>query len=141
MTKDNIIQIAIVDVNKELRYLSVDQLENVGYIVQFQVSSGQNALRKIKEDGVLPDVCIVQEDFEAVKLLLGKYPKLKVLISSTNDNKESVTDMLKAGVSGYILKYADPDEIVTAVKALSKNRKYFSVGISEMAVDYFINQS
>ena len=45
--------------------------------------------------------------------------------------------MLKTGVSGYILKYADSDKLLTAVKVLSENKKYFSVGISGIATKYF----
>ncbi|WP_037361070.1 response regulator [Asinibacterium sp. OR53] len=138
---NKIIQVAVIDDNEQLRYISVNQLETSGYIVQFQVNNGQNALKKIEEDGRLPDVCIVEGDFGIVKLLLEKHPNLKVLFSSTDDHEASVTDTLKAGVSGYALKYADPDEIVTAVKALAENGRYFSLGISGIARAYFIKQS
>lgn len=137
----NKICVAVIDSHAQLREMSVKKLESSGYIVQFQVGNGQKAFEKIKEDGRLPDVCLIEEDFATAKLLLEKHPDLKVLISSTEDNEESVTDMLKTGVSGYILKYADPDEMPTAVKALSGNGKYFSVGISGIAIEYFKNQS
>lgn len=137
----NPIRVAIVDDNEAFRYTSINQLENAGYIVQFQVSNGEKALMKIDEDGELPDVCIVEEDFAVAKLLLEKHPNLKLLMSSTDEAEESVRTMLKAGVSGYILKFADPDEIITAIKALSKDRKYFSVGISEIAAEYFSSHS
>lgn len=121
--------------------MSVKQLENTGYTVLFQTDNGQDALQKISENDRLPDVCIIEEDFSTAKLLLEKYPDLKVLISSTEDDEESVTDMMEIGVSGYILKYADPDEMVTAIDVLNGNRKYFSVGISGIVTEYFKNQS
>ncbi|MBX3257170.1 MAG: response regulator transcription factor [Chitinophagaceae bacterium] len=138
---NNSIQVAIVDNNVQLRDNSVKQLENSGFTVFFQAGSGQDALQKLKGNNNLPDVCIIEENLEAAKVLLEIYPDLKVLISSMNDNEENVTDMLKTGVSGYILKFADPDEMITAVKALSENRKYFSVGISGIAMEYFVQQS
>lgn len=137
----NNVYVAVIDDNPKLRDMSVKQLENSGYTVLFQSGYGQDALQKIKEGGKLPDVCLIEDDFTTAKLLLEKHPDLKVLISSTEDNTESVTDMLKIGVSGYILKYADPDEMLTAVKVLSENRKYFSVGISGIASEYFNSQS
>lgn len=137
----NNVYVAVIDDNPKLRDMSVKQLENSGYTVLFQSGYGQDALQKIKEGGKLPDVCLIEDDFTAAKLLLEKHPDLKVLISSTEDDTESVTDMLKIGVSGYILKYADPDEMLTAVKVLSENRKYFSVGISGIASEYFNSQS
>lgn len=133
----NNVYVAVIDDNPKLRDMSVKQLENSGYTVLFQSGYGQDALEKIKEGGKLPDVCLIEDDFTTAKLLLEKHPDLKVLISSTEDDTESVTDMLKIGVSGYILKYADPDEMLTAVKVLSENRKYFSVGISGIAPEYF----
>ena len=139
MNSDNIMRIAVIDDNTQLRYNSVNQLEKSGYIVQFQVGNVQNALKKIEEDGELPDVCIVEEDFAAAKLLLENLPDLKIIISSTDDDENSVTEMLKTGISGYVLKYSDPDEIVTAIRTLSESRKYFSVGISRIATEYFSN--
>lgn len=133
----NAIQVAIVDANEHLRYLSINQLENTGYIVQFHVSNGNEALSKINVGAELPDVCIVEDDFTAAKLLLEKYPELKVLMLGTDDCDKHVKDMLKIGVSGYVLKFAAPGEMITAVKALHESKKYFSVGISGVAMEYF----
>ena len=136
----NTIQVAIIDDNTPLRNISAKQLEQSGFSVLFQADDGHEALQKIKENNKLPDVCVIEQDFKTVKILLQNYPDLKVLVSCMNDDKESVTDMLKTGVSGYILKYADPDEMITAVKALTENKKYFSLGISEIATEYFKNR-
>src|SRR5690606_19719149 len=101
----NNVCVAVIDSHAQLRDMPVKQLENSGYTVLFQAGNGQDALQKLKENDRLPDVCLIEEDFTTAKLLLEKHPDLKVLISSTEDNEESVTDMLKTGVSGYILKY------------------------------------
>lgn len=132
----NVIQVAIIDGNATLRNLSAKQLENSGFIILFQADTVQKAIEEIKNKG-LPHVCIIEENFAAAELLLEEYSDLNVLISSTDDSEESVGDMLKIGVSGYILKFAEPDEIITAIKALSGGKKYFSVGISEVAMEYF----
>src|SRR5690606_35041776 len=136
MSNDNMIQIAVIDGNAQLRDMSVKQFTDAGFTVLFQADNGLEALERITSDG-LADVCIVEEDFATAKLLLEKHPDLKVLISSMDDNEKSVTDMLKAGVLGYVLKYADPDEIVTAIKVLNGGKKYFSVSVSIIAMEYF----
>ncbi|MBZ4190807.1 MULTISPECIES: response regulator [Bacteroidota] len=136
MSNKNVIQVAIVDNNEQLRDLAVKQLTGSGFEILFQAGNAQQALEKIAGND-LPDVCIVEEDFKAAKLLLEEYPHLKVLVSSTDDGEKRVTDMLNAGVSGYVLKYADPDEIVTAVKTLADNGRYFSLGIGGIATEYF----
>src|SRR5690606_27855737 len=96
----NSVRVAIIDDNAQLRDMSVKQLEKSGYTVLFQTGDGQDALQKLKEHNGWPDVCIIEEDFATAKLLLEEHPDLKILISSTEDDTESVTDMLKAGVSG-----------------------------------------
>lgn len=137
MSNSNLIQIAVIDDNAPLRDIAVKQLEHSGFIVLFQAGNGQEALQKIKDNGKLPDVCVIEEDLSAAKIVLETYPDLKVLISSMNDDEESVMDMLKTGVSGYILKYTDPDEMVTAIKAINENKMFFSVGINEIASAHF----
>lgn len=135
----NNVYVAVIDDNPKLRDMSVKQLENSGYTVLFQSGYGQDALQKIKEGGKLPDVCLIEDDFTTAKLLLEKHPDLKVLISSTEDDTESVTDMLKIGVSGYILKYADPDEMIVAISAIYSRKYYFSTGVSELGKQYILN--
>ena len=141
--KDNTnnISVAVIDSNPEIRNRSVKQLEKSGYTVLFQTGDGQDALQKLREHKKSPDVCIVEEDFAIAKLLLTNHPTLKILVSSTADDAGSVTDMLKTGVSGYVLKFADPEEISTAVKALHENKKYFSLGVSGIAEEYFKSKS
>ncbi|WP_312336599.1 response regulator [Sphingobacterium sp.] len=133
---NNIIQIAVIDDNAQLRDLTVQQFSNSEFEVLFQADNEQQAIGKIESYG-LPDVCIVEENLASAKLLLERYPDLKVLVSSTEDDKQSVADMLDVGVSGYVLKFADPDELVTAAKALAADKKYFSVGIAAIATEYF----
>lgn len=135
MSNDKIIKVAVIDSSTTLRYMSLKQLINSGFTIHFQADNGQQAIERIASSG-LPDVCVIEENFEANSLMV-KLPDLKVLISSTKDDVKSVTDMLKKGVSGYILKYADPDELVTAVTALSKGKKYFSLGVAEIVQEYF----
>ncbi|AKK74778.1 histidine kinase [Chryseobacterium gallinarum] len=132
-------KLALIDDNARLRDITKKQLEDSGYTLFFQSENEQEAIQKIEESNTLPDVCIIEENFGAANALLGKFPDLKVLISSTNDDKKSVTDMLEIGVWGYILKYADPDELLTAVEALSKGKKYFSLGVSDIATEYYRN--
>lgn len=139
MESTGLIFIGLVDDTPPLRDITANLLTEKGFSIVFQVLNGAEALQRMEESKKQPDVCIIEEDFEAANLLLTEHPDLKVLISSTNDNKEKVSDMLNIGVSGYILKYADPDEFSTAVVALSKGKKYFSVGVSDIAAEYFSN--
>jgi len=51
----------------------------------------------------------------------------------SNDD-DTVLQMLKCGVDGYILKNADPSELRAALDALGANGSYYSGSVSEILV-------
>src|SRR5690606_6466690 len=74
----NNVCVAVIDDNAQLRDMSVKQFEKSGYTVLFQTGNGQEVLQKLKGHDRWPDVCIIEEGFATAKLLLEKYPDLKV---------------------------------------------------------------
>ncbi len=140
MENADLILIGLVDDAPQLRGITVNQLaQKKRFSIMFEADNGQQAIQNIEESKQLPDVCIVEDDFSTAKLLLQKYHDLKVLVSSTDDNEETVRDMLETGVAGYVLKFNDPDELVTAVNAISNGKRYFSLGVADIAQEYFGN--
>jgi DNA-binding NarL/FixJ family response regulator len=55
---------------------------------------------------------------EATTELKRRHPELPVLILSMYDSEEYVLPILKAGASGYVLKRAAAQELVSALKAV-----------------------
>jgi len=53
------------------------------------------------------------------------YPGCKFVILSSSSVAEDFEKAIKAGVDGYILKDAFPEDIVYAIKTVLKGRKYF----------------
>jgi len=61
---------------------------------------------------------------------LGIKSKFAILTSSGNEQDFLYAEQL--GVSGYILKEALPEEIIHAIKVISRGRKYYDPGILEL---------
>jgi len=61
---------------------------------------------------------------------LGIKGKFAILTSSGNEQDFLYAEQL--GVSGYILKEALPEEIIHAIKVISRGRKYYDPGILEL---------
>jgi DNA-binding NarL/FixJ family response regulator len=59
-----------------------------------------------------------------------RFPAVRVLMLSMYDNIEYVTQAVRAGASGYVLKDSPATEIVHAISAVLNNRTYFSAGIA-----------
>ena len=66
---------------------------------------------------------------------------IKVLIVSMFAEDQYAIRCLRAGADGYLNKAGDPVELITAVRALAKGRKYVTPAISEMLVDNLASPS
>lgn len=60
---------------------------------------------------------------------------IRVLIVSMFAEDQYAIRCLRAGADGYLNKAGDPAELIPAVRALAKGRKYVTPQISEMLVD------
>ncbi|WP_026712950.1 response regulator [Flavobacterium daejeonense] len=141
--KEEIIRVAIIDDHDLLRNGICQFLNSFGFATIFEVENGLAALEKIERNHLIPDVCIVDinmpvmDGFELTKILRKKYPAVKVIAFSVNDDEKNVIKMLKLGASGYVLKGADPKELEEAVKVIHNGGRYFSVGVAKIAQEYF----
>lgn len=74
---------------------------------------------RLKPDAVLMDIAMPRMNgIEATTELKKRHPELPVLILSMYDSEEYVLPILKAGASGYVLKRAAAQELVSALKAV-----------------------
>lgn len=61
----------------------------------------------------------VMDGLEAARRVIATAPTTRVLILTTFDADEYVYEALRAGVSGFLLKDAPADQLVTAVRSLA----------------------
>lgn len=93
-----------------------DDLEVVGEAANGAVAVDQ--ARSLHPNVVLMDVQMpVMDGIEATRVIAAE-DLAKVLILTTFDNDDYLFDGLRAGASGFLLKNADPDQLVDAVRAV-----------------------
>ncbi|MBI5856166.1 MAG: response regulator transcription factor [Sphingobacteriales bacterium] len=79
-----------------------------------------------------PDVCLLDismplmDGMETASWIREKKPQIKIIMLTTYNDKEIVSEMIHAGVSGYLLKNSDKQELAEAVHRVMKGRHYFS---------------
>ena len=61
----------------------------------------------------------------------------RVVILSMHANETYVLEALRHGAAGYVLKDANPAEVVEAVREVSAGRRYLSRGLSDRALDAY----
>jgi DNA-binding NarL/FixJ family response regulator len=92
--------------------------------------------RSLRPDVVLMDVTMpVLNGIEATRQIKSELPEVKVLALSVHAKREFVLDMVRAGVSGYMLKECVFDDLVRAIKALVAGQSYLSPQIASIVLD------
>ena len=81
--------------------------------------------RELKPDVMLLDVVMPgASGIEVLPELLKESPETKVLILSMQDDPSYVREAFAAGASGYVLKEAADEEVVSAVREIAKGGRY-----------------
>lgn len=68
------------------------------------------------------------------RMLKSRWPRLRVLILTMNADSNSVVRSLGAGLDGYVLKDADPEELLSAIHAAATGSLVLGSGASEAVV-------
>lgn len=92
--------------------------------------------RRLSPDVVCMDVRMPDVDgIRATELVLTLDPAPRVLVVTTFESDDHVFDALRAGASGFLLKRADADEVVAAVRAVAAGESLlFPESVRRMAL-------
>jgi two-component system, NarL family, response regulator NreC len=81
--------------------------------------------RALKPDVILLDVVMPGESgIEVLPKLLKESSRTNVLVLSMQDDPSYVREAFAAGASGYVLKEAVDEEVVSAVREIAAGRRY-----------------
>lgn len=136
-------RIIIVDDHDAIRRGVRQLLENKPYYqVVGEAASGRAGLELARE--TRPDIAIL--DYSIPELngldlshaLKREFPRIEILLYTMHDREEIITDVLRAGVRGFVLKSDTEKCLVAALDALSIHRSYFSGAISDALLDQFL---
>jgi two-component system response regulator NreC len=110
-------------------------------IVIGEAENGRQAVRLASD--LSPDVIVMDinmpelNGIEATRQIIAESPETKIIALSMYSDKRYVVGMLKAGVSGYLLKNCAFDELVSAISAVVANQNYMSQKIADTVMkDY-----
>lgn len=92
----------------------------------------------LKPDLVLMDLQMPEGGgLEATRRLTAADPQIHILVVTLYEDDDSVFAALRAGARGYILKDADEEEMMRAIRAIGKGEAIFSPAIAARLMNYF----
>jgi len=98
---------------------------------------------KLKEiDIVLLDINLPdQSGLDVCKNLIKEYKGIKILVLSMYDEESYITEILKSGALGYILKNTGRKELITAIRTVATGKTYFSEAVTKTIMNGLINKT
>ncbi|WP_139377493.1 response regulator transcription factor [Daejeonella lutea] len=127
------ITIAIIDDHRLFRAGISELLSNQQDIeVVFEADNGVEMQASLKNSQVIPDIVLMDvnmphmDGYESSRWLKKHYPGIGILALSMLDEEDTITRMLQSGSGGYLLKNANPEDLVTAVREIAYNGSYLN---------------
>lgn len=114
-------------------------LERQGFQVVGEASDGQEALRSAER--TQPDVAIVDismpymNGLGAARELKKSAPNIRTIILTQHEEDQNVTEALRAGAKGFVLKSQAADDLVRAIQEVCRGSVYVSPCVSRAAVE------
>lgn len=89
----------------------------------------------LKPDVVLMDIGLPEMDgIKATSLIKKSNPDIKVLIFTSRESEDDVFDSLSAGADGYIMKGANEQQLITAIKAVAEGTAWLDPAIARLVL-------
>ena len=106
---------------------------------------GRETVKKViqlKPDVVLMDIAMSNlNGLEATRQIKKSLPKIKVLILTMHKSEEYVLQSLQAGASGYLLKEAAVEDLVSAIRSVYKLDSFLSPAVSRTVIEAYLSKS
>ncbi|WP_026450127.1 response regulator transcription factor [Aequorivita capsosiphonis] len=130
--------VVIVD-DHSLFASSLEKLINTfsNFRVLYNAKNGQDLQQKISKENKMPDIILldinmpVMDGFETAEWLSQNHAQIKTLALSMEDDEQTILQMLRKGVKGYLLKDIHPEILNQALNELMERGYYHSEKVSE----------
>ena len=119
------VRVALVDDHRLVRVGLRSLLESTpGFTVVGEAGDGREAVDLVaatEPDVVLMDLSMPGVDgVTATRAIAAAHPEVRVLVLTSFTDRARVQEVLAAGATGYVLKDAEPDDLLAAVRAAAR---------------------
>ncbi|HET6561316.1 MAG TPA: response regulator transcription factor [Marmoricola sp.] len=144
---DEPVGLLVVDDHPVFREGFAALLANIdGVDVLGTASSGVEALAQVaalKASGSGPRVVVMDvqmpemDGLEATRRLAAEHPEVGVVVLTMSEEDSTVFEAVRAGARGYLLKGAEPDEVVRAITTVAAGGVVFGAALAARVAAFF----
>jgi DNA-binding NarL/FixJ family response regulator len=120
-------------------FSAIEDIELVG-----EATTGQEAIDLVEE--CQPDVILMDIDMpgmsgvKATRSILRKIPSIGIVMVTMLEDDASVFSAMRAGARGYVLKGAQPVELLQTIRAVAHGQALFGAAIAARMMLFFNEQ-
>ena len=111
---------------------------NADMTVLAEACSGNEAIEKIRKNPISVAILDIsmpgKNGLDTLKEIKVIHPDLPVLILSMYPEEQYALRFFRAGASGYLTKKSAPEELVNAIRTVSRGKKYVSPVLAEKLI-------
>lgn len=136
------IKVVIVDDHALLRegLAKILSLES-NFLIVGEANCGDEAIaltRTLKPDVVLMDINMPGlNGIEATKIIKEEMPQVGIIALTIHEDEEYIFELVRAGVSGYILKDIQPEQLIKAIKDVAEGKTAIQPNITAKLLGEF----
>jgi len=115
---------------------TTEDIEVVG-----EAKSGEEAVElssELRPDVILMDIKMPGGNgIEATRRILAENPDIRILVVTMFEDDTSVFTAMRAGARGYVLKDAEKDDMIGAIRTVGRGGAVFGPGVASRLTDFF----
>jgi DNA-binding NarL/FixJ family response regulator len=100
----------------------------------------QQALLTKPDIAVIGDALPLLSGIEVTRQIRVSLPKTEVLVFTAHEDEALISQLLKAGARGYLLKSDANSEVIAAIEALATHQPFFTAKVAEALLRSFADR-
>ena len=116
--------------------------EQKDWTVVAEASDGREVVRQalsLQPDVVVLDIGMpLLNGIEATRQIARRFTSINILILSMHSEEAYITQAMKAGARGYLLKDSADTELIRAVVAVAAGKSFFSPAVAKVMLDDYV---
>lgn len=134
------VSISIIEDHSEFRQ-SLEYL--IASFSDYHLASSAGSVEEFMDENKAGNVLLLDinlpgmSGIEAIPLLKGKFPELKIIMLTILDDDQHIMEAIKRGADGYILKKTPPQRILDAVQQVQDGGAALTPMIARQVLAFF----
>lgn len=98
-----------------------------------------SSVRELRPDILLMDISMPGlNGIGATRRVVAEYPTIRIIMLSMHADQRYVSESLRAGALGYVLKDSAIDELLAAIRTVSRGQRFLSGSIASVILDEYV---